>query len=396
MRIMIIAASDLPIPAYKGGATETLITDLLEREEIKSNSSLAIDVFSHCSGERFSDGNVTYYFYKKRLWEKIYFFVMRIIRICLLKKIYIPDVFPMILAKDINLKEYDLVILEGCMQQVLTTRTVYKGKLALHIHTVMTLTKNTPGAVKIVNKCDYLIANSEFAKRTMELIESNVKGKVLLWKNCIKTELFQSDFEKMRNGFRKEHNLTVLDFLYIYCGRLEPGKGVLELIEAFKKADVRGKLLIVGASWFSSDKKTSYVKKLEEAAGDLKDRIIFTGYVKHENIAQYYHFSDVAIMPSIYKESAGLVAIEAQASGIPVIISDIGGIPEFVHSESGLKVKPDEFFVENLASLMKKLQDDKSFYLHEKALAVSNSREYGMDRYCREFFDILSDILDEK
>ena len=38
-RIMIIAASKLPIPAYKGGATETLITNLLNDKLIVDNDN---------------------------------------------------------------------------------------------------------------------------------------------------------------------------------------------------------------------------------------------------------------------------------------------------------------------------------------------------------------------
>ena len=62
MKIMIIAASSLPIPAYRGGATETLVTQLLQSEVVKNEASLCIDVYSHCSGTDFKDGNISYYF----------------------------------------------------------------------------------------------------------------------------------------------------------------------------------------------------------------------------------------------------------------------------------------------------------------------------------------------
>lgn len=397
MKIMIMAASSLPIPAYQGGATETLITQLLQNSQVKNKDDLYIDVFSHCEGANFKDGNISYYFFKMTHQEILYNKLFRIIRLILLRKININDNFPITLSKATNLSQYDLIILEGNKDQVLPLRKVYSGKIALHIHTVMTMTKETPFASRIVTGCDYIYANSQFALNKMLKINSKIDEKLALWKNCIVLKEFQTTDKVLnfRKVFRDEHNISDNEFLYIYCGRIEPGKGVLELIKAFKLLGEKGKLLIVGSSWFSSNRKTHYIRKCMKEIEEIKDRVIFSGYIPHKDISKYYHCSDVAIMPSIYEESAGLVALEAQACGIPVIISDIGGIPEFISPESQLKVALDSNFIPQIAHLMNRLYTDKQFYLQEKKLAQNNIKKYDMQIYVEDFLKLINTALIE-
>jgi glycosyltransferase involved in cell wall biosynthesis len=64
-------------------------------------------------------------------------------------------------------------------------------------------------------------------------------------------------------------------------------------------------------------------------AADLrvKDRIIFTGFVK--NINSYFAASDIFVFPTTY-EPFGLVITEALASGLPVVTSKLAGASELI------------------------------------------------------------------
>lgn len=362
MKVLIMAAADLPIPAYKGGATETIVTDFLNSDEVQLKKDFLFDVFSHCKGNDFNIGNVSYYFFQNTLYEKVMFVLFRVLRIILLKKIYIPDFFPYRTFKSVDLSSYDVIIIEGNMRQIETMRKKYKGKLLLHIHTVMTMTDKTPRAYEIFNKCDAIIANSLYAQKTIQKINPQVKSKVLLCKNCIDLNLYKHNFHEFRKNFRKQNNITDNAKVFIFCGRLEKGKGVLELIKAFKKLQNDSFLIIVGSSWFSSDKTTKYINKIKKESRDVKERIIFTGYIKHNDIGKYYQIADIAVMPSVYEEAAGLVALEAQASGLPIIISDAGGIKEYIHSESVLIAHLGSNFIMELAELMDRLCIDSELY----------------------------------
>lgn len=395
MNILIIAASDLPIPAYKGGATETLVTELLSREKIK-NGSFHIKVYSHCKGKTFVDGNVEYCFLEKTLIQKIKFIFYLVVRLLSGRKRNIPDFFPDQIAHYENLDNYDLIILEGNKDQVFSLRKNYKGIIALHIHTVMTLMKDTYKAKKVVNKCDYLLANSTFAKRKMNEIDDSLDTKIIEWKNCINTEIYMNKKDNNRKEMREQFSISDGEFTCVFCGRLEPGKGVLELIRAFKLLNIPRKLIIVGASWFSSTHATKYIRLLKKESEEIKEKIIFTGYVKHSEVRKYYKMADISVMPSIYEESAGLVALESQASGLPTIVSNIGGIPEFIHQKSSLKVDINHEFSKNIAELIQRLYSDKCFYDSEKQLALSSAARFDISRYENEFINIMKKICAEK
>jgi glycosyltransferase involved in cell wall biosynthesis len=69
-----------------------------------------------------------------------------------------------------------------------------------------------------------------------------------------------------------------------------------------------------------------YEKYLKEIA--LEDnRITFCGYIKRENL---FSQIDVLIVPSIWNEPLGMVAIESCAYHVPVIATRMGGLPEII------------------------------------------------------------------
>jgi glycosyltransferase involved in cell wall biosynthesis len=62
----------------------------------------------------------------------------------------------------------------------------------------------------------------------------------------------------------------------------------------------------------------------------LEPRVHFHGLQK--NVVPFMQAADCFICPSLWEEAAGLVLLEAIASGLPIIASRIGGIPEYVEN----------------------------------------------------------------
>jgi len=104
-----------------------------------------------------------------------------------------------------------------------------------------------------------------------------------------------------------------------YLGTLSKIKGVEWLIESFKSRTYQASLTIAGKG------KGDYEEELKARAKD-KD-IHFIGYTKP---AAFFEMIDVLVVPSLWEEPLGMVAIEALANHIPVIANHSGGLKETV------------------------------------------------------------------
>ena len=104
----------------------------------------------------------------------------------------------------------------------------------------------------------------------------------------------------------------------LFMSRLHPGKGLINLIEAFKMANpVDWELIIAGYD------ENNYQKELEVAvvAAGLSNSIKFIGPIGNEAKWQLYAESDVFVLPS-FSENFGMVVAEALASELPVITTN--------------------------------------------------------------------------
>lgn len=149
-------------------------------------------------------------------------------------------------------------------------------------------------------------------------------------------------------GLRKE------DRVLIYAGRLVGWKGVRFVIEAMTHPFLKElpvKLLIVG-----DGPERERLERLASYLG-LRERVIFHGFVSHEELPAYYSVADIGVYPSIGDEAFGISIAEAMACGKPVVASYIGGIPEVVGTEEdcGFLVSPtrSEEIAERVHSLLR-------------------------------------------
>ena len=110
----------------------------------------------------------------------------------------------------------------------------------------------------------------------------------------------------------------------LFVGQIEKHKGILFLLEAFKKLASEymtltiagdGSLLPLIRERFSKDGRIQILGRPEKSA-----------------LEKYYREADALIMPSLCYENYPTVIIEARQVGLPVIASNLGGIPEAIGS----------------------------------------------------------------
>jgi glycosyltransferase involved in cell wall biosynthesis len=116
-----------------------------------------------------------------------------------------------------------------------------------------------------------------------------------------------------------------------FLGRVSPHKGAHLLAEAvaeFPSHRVR--------CTFYGDVHRDDQRFLLALAGDHPG-VRFSGRYTPDQLPAILDDMDVAVLPSVMRETRGLVGLEAQAAGLPIIASDSGALPEYVdHEVNGL------------------------------------------------------------
>lgn len=134
-------------------------------------------------------------------------------------------------------------------------------------------------------------------------------------------ERFRPDAAR-RATVRRELNVAEAAVVFLFLGRLNRDKGVLDLASAFAALDHSAAvLLVVGPD--EAGLREAMVARL----GDAGERVRFVDYT--ERPEDYMAAADVFCLPS-YREGFGMVVIEAAACGVPAIASRIYGVTDAV------------------------------------------------------------------
>lgn len=169
-----------------------------------------------------------------------------------------------------------------------------------------------------VREVDRVIACSEAVKR--QLARNDIASEVMLLPASTPSGRF--DREPAREP------------LFLFCGRLDREKGAGLLLRAFARmrAEVpQARLRIAG--------RGALRPTLEALAGQLglTNAVEFCGWLKPAQVEEELRRAWALVVPSLWAEPLGLVAIEAITRGVPVIASAEGGLAETVqHEISGL------------------------------------------------------------
>ncbi|RMF97148.1 MAG: glycosyltransferase family 1 protein [Candidatus Schekmanbacteria bacterium] len=142
----------------------------------------------------------------------------------------------------------------------------------------------------------------------------------------------------------KEKNSRNDKFTILMSGRVNDyGKGFHILYKACKKLYRKGyniEVLITGEKTVDDD----FVKS--------------AGWLNPEELPSLYSKADVSVVPSIWMEPFGIVAVESLACGIPVIASNTGGLATIVEDgETGILFKTGD--EDELSNAIEKLINDR-------------------------------------
>lgn len=139
-----------------------------------------------------------------------------------------------------------------------------------------------------------------------------------------------------------------------YLGRIEPNKGMTELLVACKKLKGNGiKFLLKFAG--KEETPDEYLPAYREALGDCFE---YVGLVSGETKDAFLRSLDIFVMPT-YFEGLPVSLLECMGYGVVPVVTPVGSIPDVVSNEEGdtngvfVKVKDVDSIVDAICGLDK-------------------------------------------
>lgn len=340
-KLFLIPPPGLPVPATRGGAVESLITQLIRENEVQQRLDLVcVSVPQDAAQEQAALYPHTRIYYlphkdERGLWGPVCGMMRRMNQPAPL------DPWFNRVAKLVKEENPDLVIAEGgnLLELAHISRQVGRDKMLAHLHMQTQCTPQMEDIYGGVITISRYVGEHWNPTRPMA---------VHLIPNCVdvarfcpggKAEKAQAQALREKLGFSKE------DFVVLFCGRICPEKGIHRLVEALRTSeDPNVKLLVIGSPFFDEENDSTFFAQLRQSAADLQaqGRIVFTGFLHNDDIPDYYRAADAACFPALWDEPAGITAIEAMACGCPVIAARSGGMPEYLEGVGALMIERDE------------------------------------------------------
>lgn len=213
--------------------------------------------------------------------------------------------------------------------------------------------------VRNIEKAHYLIIYNDILKNRIEDCFHNLDN-VLIRPSGIDPKQFSIK--------RTEKNIKNVTFLFAGRGE-DPAKGLEFFLKIFRKLR----------------EKHSEIRFLVTGKFDFAEKgIESVGWIPQEQMPDLFKRADICVVPSLWEEPFGIVAVEAMAAGVPVIASEVGGLKQIIrHGETGYLIPPGDcdgfFYAANLLienSDMRQEMGEKG-----QSLAKEYSWEKVMEKY---------------
>ena len=389
-RILLVPPPELPVPAVQGGAVETLVTHLIRENERRGCLDLlCASIPDPAAAEQAKALRHTRMLYvarprgARRYWPLV--FIERCFGIA---APYDPWYQKVQLSLALELPPPDLIVAEGgnLTQCSAISRMFGRGRCLAHLH------GQTACSHTMDDIYGGVLALSEFIRDDYLKTSSLDRQHAYILHNCIDTARFTPGAPDA--ALRASLGFAPEDFVVLFCGRLEPDKGIHKLLEAMAAVDdARCKLLIVGSPFFGRTQSSPFLRKLEQQAHALGDRVRFTGYVPNENLPDYYRLADLVCVPTLVEEAAGLVAVEAMGCGRPVLATRSGGMPEYLQGSQAILVDRGPELAAQLSWAIRMLHEHPDLCAQMGAAGARAAQRFSTAAFYETFLHIVYDFL---
>ena len=402
-KIAIITSGFLPVPASKGGAVENIVVNLLNENEKNNKMEFNIisifDDISYNESKKYSKSKLNFIkvnFLVKFLDKITFLIAKKVLKKensqsyrYIFQRLYYLNKCSKILKKN----DFDKVILENHPTQYLALKwrknyLKYSGRYYYHCHNEF---PGTYGCSEIIKSTKKIICVSNFIANSIANLMNMPSDKFIVLRNCIDVKRFSNElnFDEKRK-LKEKYGIKDNEKILLFTGRITPEKGVKELVESLKNVSNQNyKLLILGSALNELKTKTKYQEEIENIVQTISRKVIFTGFIKYEEINKFYSIADIAVLPSIWDDPAPLTVIESLVSGLPIITTNSGGIPEYATNGSAIIIERNKDLVENLSKSINLLLNDETKLKEMSISAKKVSKDLTLNNYYNNFIDIM-------
>jgi glycogen synthase len=173
---------------------------------------------------------------------------------------------------------------------------------------------------------------------------------------------------------------------FSFFGRLVREKGVDVLLRALKECHEAGHAFTAVIVGDGPEREP-----LQQLAHHLEvaDAVRFAGALRGEPLRRAQEAAWVVVVPSVWEEAMGLVAVEAMAAGAPLIVSRRGGLAE-VAEGCALEFENDD--AHELAQAMVRMSSDASLWRRLASAAPERSRQFQSATIARSYAQLYEDV----
>ncbi len=368
MKVLLVTPCDLPVPAVNGGAVASLMESILKENETQKKLNLTVVSSWNKKAEKQS------LMYKRTrfIWIKIPSMYQQIdsflgklsspFRKNSRSKEYLRKLYVISKLKDILAgKNYDAVVIQnsGYLLKVFRNTDLlekYKGKIYYHLHNDIPMNADD----EILKHTKFLLISRYLLKMLKEKCGEDVENRCYIVKNGICCEKFRKTLtEKDKLSLRNKLGISPDKKVLVFVGRIVESKGIKELLNAVEQMhDKSIVLLIIGSTNFGAKDISKFETEIKKKCEELGEQVRFTGFIHNNELWKYYKISDIAVLPSMWEEPAGLTMIEAAAAGLPVITTISGGIPEYLNNNHAILIERNKNIVENIKNSVYEILSD--------------------------------------
>lgn len=394
MKIAFLTSGILPVPAIQGGAVENFLDFFLEYNNIHQKHEITVYSVYVPQIEHHPAVNSKVNHYHFIHTDSFISKIRKTIYKYFLKDTYHHysiENFLQESLKHIKKNRYDILVLNNRPGYAETLTGKIDAKIVYNLYNDK-LNNTTRSHQKIYDAASLIISTSNYITNRVKTI-NDIANKCITIYSGIDLKNFTQNCSSSFS--RDDIGLRPTDFVLIFSGRLTAEKGIYELVSAIKvlKQYPDIKLMIIGSSFYgNTNKEDSFIHNLKEMSMDIKNQIIFTGFIPYEQMPNFLRISDVAVIPSNWDDPFPTTVLEAQAMGLPIISTRRGGIPEEVTEENAILLETDEHFVDNLATAILDLYQHPEKQVTMSKASLERSQLFEKETYAKNFFSALENI----